>query len=127
MLAHHRQGAEGGWVKTMIDGSFDGKNTYQNTDFQNKWFLTDLMWLQVLLWKATYVMCLSSCESNDNLGNIITEGIPYLATVFRMVCTLLRIYSNSCGTQKNVSDFCVLLLEGIANMSWHSLSWPMNS
>ena len=58
--------------------------------------------------KRPHIMCLSSCKSNDNLRNIITEGIPYLATVCRMVCASLHICSSSRQTWKNVSDFCVI-------------------
>ena len=80
-------------------------------------FSTNLMWLQGLLQKARYHVCLSSCKSNNNLRNIITKGIPHLAILCRVVYALLRIYSTSCGTRKNLFDFCVFSLEGIATTS----------
>ena len=124
MLAHHCQGAEGGWLKMMIAGSFGGKNTYQILIELKLWLLVVFAaktLIKILIFrisdfqpiscgcklscKSPHVMCLSSCKSNDNLCNIFTEGIRYSATVCRIVCASLRICSSSFGTRKNVSNF----------------------
>ena len=107
MLAHHRQGAEGGWFKTMITGSFGGKTLIKTLFFRIRDFQPISCGCKFSC-KIPHVMCLSSCKSNDNLRNIITEGIPYSATACCMVCASLRIYSSSCRTRKNVSDFGVI-------------------
>ena len=88
----------------MITSSFGGKTMYQNADFGISDFQTISCGYKFNC-KMPPIICLLSCEINDNLRNIITEGIPYLATVCHVVYALSRMCSSFYRTQKNVSDF----------------------